>query len=422
VKADFGAVMDGSTNDGTALINALSALQSTGGTIQIPNGILYIGNTQIIIDNYKGINFLGVGTHEELNLGTVIKSTRTDGNPAILIGETVASHGLHFRDISFRETGQGQATKIGGTSASSISFDNCDFRRTNGTYDNDTVDMINVVAIDFNNCSFRNHVASSDGGSVIVIGDGTNWATTVTIRGSGTRIYGNSTNKREIGINAKSIKNLYLEGTIFQYLSKGMETNKLREFTANNAWFEDNTTDINWGLNTFRVTLTGCAIDSAKITGTTPRRYTLINNRDLDDEIRVSAVNHQYTAIKTKSTLLSPMSGATHTWTNAIPAGSQVLGVTAYVTTLIEGATTMDIGDGTDADIFVDGMAVAKDTTADLADCNDGTLLPTTYKAATNIVVTAIGGAANFSASFKSSFCFTRCVIIWCMYFSSTCW
>ena len=113
---------------------------------------------------------------------------------------------------------------------------------------------------------------------------------------------------------------------------------------------------------------------------------------------------HQYTTngsscnILSKTTLLSPMSGATHTWAAAIPGGTQVIGVTARVTTLVEGATTMNIGDGTDADIFVDGMAVALNTVADLADCNDGTLLPRTYKTSKNIVVTAVGGAANFSA------------------------
>ena len=116
-----------------------------------------------------------------------------------------------------------------------------------------------------------------------------------------------------------------------------------------------------------------------------------------NDGIHFAMANSQATMQKVKTTSLE-LSGATETWTNAIPAGSQVLGVTARVTTLVEGATSMDIGDGTDADIFIDGMGVALNTIADLANCNDGTLLPNTYKATTDIVVTALGNGASFTA------------------------
>jgi len=108
------------------------------------------------------------------------------------------------------------------------------------------------------------------------------------------------------------------------------------------------------------------------------------------------ATNGQQCQILQATTEKTGLAGATVTWANAIPAGTTVFGVTARVTTLITGATSIDIGDGTDVDIFIDGMAVALDTTADLANCNDGTLLPTTYKANTDIVLTAIGG--NFTA------------------------
>lgn len=90
----------------------------------------------------------------------------------------------------------------------------------------------------------------------------------------------------------------------------------------------------------------------------------------------------------------------TSTWANAIPAGSVVLGVGARVTTAVEGCTSIDIGDGTTADLFVDGMAVAEGTTANLANAAAATVanLPKVYRGTTNIVLTAVGGAADFSA------------------------
>jgi hypothetical protein len=49
--------------------------------------------------------------------------------------------------------------------------------------------------------------------------------------------------------------------------------------------------------------------------------------------------NGQYGTFRTKTTEKTALSGATVTWTNAIPAGAMVLGVSARVTTLITGAT-----------------------------------------------------------------------------------
>jgi len=126
---------------------------------------------------------------------------------------------------------------------------------------------------------------------------------------------------------------------------------------------------------------------------------TATHKLDTDNEVyALLGANGQVFDIGQYTTEKTALSGATVTWANAIPAGTMVLGVSARVTTLVEGCTSIDIGDGTDADIFVDGMAVALNTTADLADCNDGTLLPNTYKAATNIVLTAVGDGASFTA------------------------
>jgi len=102
-------------------------------------------------------------------------------------------------------------------------------------------------------------------------------------------------------------------------------------------------------------------------------------------------------AILNKTTELTSMSGATVTWTNAIPAGSMVLGVTARVTLLITGATSFDVGiSGGDTDLFLDGIAVALNTTGDLANSNAALTTPIIYQAATSILVTAVG--SDFTA------------------------
>ena len=110
----------------------------------------------------------------------------------------------------------------------------------------------------------------------------------------------------------------------------------------------------------------------------------------------LNPVNAQSTKIKQKTTVLA-MSGATETWSNAIPAGTIVFGLTARVTTEITGCTTFDVGDA-DTDLYIDGMAVAAGTTGDLANSNATLTAPKIYRSVTDLTVTAVGGAANFSA------------------------
>ena len=108
----------------------------------------------------------------------------------------------------------------------------------------------------------------------------------------------------------------------------------------------------------------------------------------------VRGANGQDTVINRATTLLSALSGATVTATNLIPAGSLVLGVTARVTTLITGATSFEIGDGVDADRWGTTIAVAANTTTDIA--NFTIASPVYYTAANNVVLTANG--SNFTA------------------------
>lgn len=96
----------------------------------------------------------------------------------------------------------------------------------------------------------------------------------------------------------------------------------------------------------------------------------------------------------TAETEETALSGATVSATDLIPAGAVVVGVVARVTTLITGATTFQIGDGTDADKWGDAIAVAADTTTSAADFTAAG--PTLYAAATDVVLTATG--SDFTA------------------------
>ena len=98
--------------------------------------------------------------------------------------------------------------------------------------------------------------------------------------------------------------------------------------------------------------------------------------------------------ILNKTTEITGMSGATETWSNAIPAGVIDLGVTARVTTLITGATSFDVGIGGNANKYLDNVDVALGTTGDLSDATFSN--PGLLTSADDIVVTANG--SDFTA------------------------
>jgi hypothetical protein len=104
--------------------------------------------------------------------------------------------------------------------------------------------------------------------------------------------------------------------------------------------------------------------------------------------------NGQSLNLMEATTTKTGMSGATVTATNLIPAGSLVLAVTLRVTTTITGATTFTIGDGTTANRWGTGIALAAGTTTTLADAVTAT--PAIYPTATSVVLTATG--SNFTA------------------------
>jgi hypothetical protein len=118
---------------------------------------------------------------------------------------------------------------------------------------------------------------------------------------------------------------------------------------------------------------------------------------DLGDVHCGTTDNISYMSMKTKTTLLD-LSVST-VWTGAITQGSVVFGVTARnVTAITGGATSIDIGEnggGADADLFIDGMDVAINTTATPLDSNAAFTGPKLYQANQNLGVTGVGGAAT---------------------------
>ena len=99
--------------------------------------------------------------------------------------------------------------------------------------------------------------------------------------------------------------------------------------------------------------------------------------------------------VQTATTELTGLSGATATASSLIPAGSMVIGVSTRVTTAITGATSFDIGDGSDVDRWGASIAIGLGTTSDPTDFADNTIQWQT-SAAGDVVLTANGG--SFSA------------------------
>lgn len=102
--------------------------------------------------------------------------------------------------------------------------------------------------------------------------------------------------------------------------------------------------------------------------------------------------------LKTVEAIESALTGATDTiGSNLIPAGAIVFGVLIYVTILVAGCTSFHVGDGTDADKWGANVALTVGTATTNANFTS-TANPIGYTAAANVVLTAVGGAASFSA------------------------
>lgn len=104
--------------------------------------------------------------------------------------------------------------------------------------------------------------------------------------------------------------------------------------------------------------------------------------------------NDQSTNVKTSSIELTALSGASVTAAGLFPDGVIRLGVSIHVTTTITGATSFDIGDGTDVDMFGAAIALSSGTTTNGSDATASPLAA--LLAAGDVVLTAVG--SDFTA------------------------
>ena len=108
---DFGAVGDGTTNDGPAFQLAIDAIAATGGTIYVPRGTYFI-NTQVVFSNTVGaITFEGEGWSDFNGVfGSAVPSVRGGGTWLKVTNSSVSPfvinrgvNGIRFRYIGVFE-------------------------------------------------------------------------------------------------------------------------------------------------------------------------------------------------------------------------------------------------------------------------------------------------------------------------------
>jgi hypothetical protein len=110
-----------------------------------------------------------------------------------------------------------------------------------------------------------------------------------------------------------------------------------------------------------------------------------------------SSTDYHRLAIKTARATLASVNGATVTATNLIPDGAIVVGVTAKVTVTISGGTTtgFQVGTAGDPDRWGEAVALTAGTSLDNTNWTAGTI--EAFTAATNVIVTPVGG--NFTGT-----------------------
>jgi hypothetical protein len=107
-----------------------------------------------------------------------------------------------------------------------------------------------------------------------------------------------------------------------------------------------------------------------------------------------AADNFQRMSIKTLRESSGALSGATYVTTIAIPAYANLIGVTTRVTTAVTGATTYDVGDGSDVDLWGAAIGVALGSQSRTADF---TAVAAVGAAATSRTVTLTANGSNFT-------------------------
>ena len=122
-------------------------------------------------------------------------------------------------------------------------------------------------------------------------------------------------------------------------------------------------------------------------------------------EVRQDSANGSHIKLAENSTSITATAGATVTWSNAIPAGAEVLGVATRVGTQLgnsSGTTGYKIGTAADPDRWGDITGVIVGTVSDMSDYT-GTALTSRdiYTTATDIILTANGGDFDGTGTIK---------------------
>lgn len=99
-------------------------------------------------------------------------------------------------------------------------------------------------------------------------------------------------------------------------------------------------------------------------------------------------VEYVYSAVVT-------LDGATTTVTGAVPANSVFLGLTGKVLEEVTGAASIDIGDGSTADLYGDNIALVVGTKFGDSTIKSGATIPKFMKTAGDVVFTA--NSSNFT-------------------------
>jgi len=107
-----------------------------------------------------------------------------------------------------------------------------------------------------------------------------------------------------------------------------------------------------------------------------------------------NATNFQRMSIKTLRESSGALSGASYTTTIAIPAYVNLIGVTTRVTTAVTGATTYDVGDGSDVNLWGAAIDIALGAQSRTADF---TAVGAVGAAATSRTVTLTANGSNFT-------------------------
>lgn len=167
----FGAVGDGTTNDATAILNAINAAgANNGGTVFFPAGTYAVAGTVLTWSGKNGVKLIGqAGLTPGLNTPASIIRFTTAAGSTTAYASMVNHKGLEVRNLQFETAGL--AANVAGTSL--VDFSGCtDLTLANCTFWNNSaaandwgvVNLANVQRATIEHCHFNNLQAGLQGG------------------------------------------------------------------------------------------------------------------------------------------------------------------------------------------------------------------------------------------------------------------